>query len=290
MVFNPQFSGAGIIGNPSNSVYHSFEVKFNKRYSWGFTNQTSYTWSKTIGSQTGTRDPRNRNLDRSVETFHRPHVMTSNGTYSMPFGPGRALLADAPGWVQRIVEQWQLGGLMRWSSGGPLTFSSGLSTIDGGSATPHQLGPIPEGKLVKNTDGTLPNYFKGLVSVSGTADPTRARVTTVDTLQSAYSNRAIADANGNIIMINPQPGETGSMGLRTFHGPARFELDMNLVKKVQLTEANSLEFRADVVNVLNHPVFGNPNVSINSSGSFGQISSASNGRRFTLGARFNFGF
>jgi hypothetical protein len=284
LVFNPQFSGAGINGNPSNSTYHSLEVKFNKRLSYGFTNQSSYTWSKTMGSESGGRDPRNRNLDRAVESFHRPHVFTSNGTYSMPFGPGRALLADAPGWVQRIVEQWQLGGLMRWSSGSPLTFSSGLSTVSGG-ATPHQLGPIPEGKLVKNTDGRLPNYFQGLVSI---VDPGRSAVTTVDTLANGYSNRAIADANGNLIMVNPQPGEVGSMGLRTFHGPARFEFDMNLVKRVRIDERRDFELRADVVNVLNHPVFGNPNVSINSSGSFGQISSASAGRRFTLGARLNF--
>jgi hypothetical protein len=55
-----------------------------------------------------------------------------------------------------------------------------------------------------------------------------------------------------------------------------------------------------VVNVLNHPVFGNPNLNINSTGTgtttgtagtnaaFGRILTASGNRRFTIGARLNF--
>jgi hypothetical protein len=62
---------------------------------------------------------------------------------------------------------------------------------------------------------------------------------------------------------------------------------MNMHKRIPIAENREVEFRADVVNVLNHPVFGNPNLNINSA-SFGQISSADPGRRFTLGARFNF--
>ncbi len=54
-----------------------------------------------------------------------------------------------------------------------------------------------------------------------------------------------------------------------------------------IDERRDLELRAGVVNVLNHPIFGNPNVDINSA-NFGQISSAENGRRFTLSARINF--
>ena len=43
----------------------------------------------------------------------------------------------------------------------------------------------------------------------------------------------------------------------------------------------------DVTNVLNHPVFDNPNTDINST-LFGRISKASDRRQFTVGARLNF--
>jgi hypothetical protein len=61
-----------------------------------------------------------------------------------------------------------------------------------------------------------------------------------------------------------------------------------MLKRVRVDENRTLEFRADIVNVLNHPVFDNPNVNINSA-SFGLISATANPpRRFTLGARLNF--
>ena len=290
LVFNPQFQGVGINGNPSNSTYHSLQVQVTKRLSNGLTAQSSYTWSKNLGegATDGTiaaRDPRNRSLDKSVLSFHRTHIITGNGTYALPFGSNRAFLSSGPVWVQRLVEQWQLGAIVRWASGAPLSFTTGGANIwSATSNTPHILGQLPKGKVTTFTDGRLPNYFGDLVQAT---DPGRVGVTTVNTLVNAYDRRAIFDAQGNPLLVNPAPGEVGSLGIRTIEGPSRFQLDMNMHKRIPIAENREFEFRADVVNVLNHPVFGNPNLNINSA-SFGQISSADPGRRFTLGARFNF--
>jgi hypothetical protein len=62
---------------------------------------------------------------------------------------------------------------------------------------------------------------------------------------------------------------------------------MNVLKRVSIAENKEFEFRVDIVNVLNHPVFGNPNVDINNA-AFGTVSTASDARRFTVGARVNF--
>lgn len=62
---------------------------------------------------------------------------------------------------------------------------------------------------------------------------------------------------------------------------------MNLNKRVKIDERRDLEFRADVTNVFNHPVFAVPTTNINSA-NFGLINSAAVGRQFTLGARVNF--
>jgi hypothetical protein len=118
IVTNPQFGsrtfgGAAIIGNLNNSTYHSMQLAVTKRLSQGFTNQTTYTWSRTIG--TSISDPRNRST-KTLENFHRTHDIRSNGTFELPLGPGRPLLANAPGWLSRIVERWQLGGIFSWNS------------------------------------------------------------------------------------------------------------------------------------------------------------------------------
>ena len=276
LVFNPQFQGAGINGNPSSSTYHSLQVQVTKRLSHGFTSQSSYTWSKNLGegATDGTisaRDPRNRALDKSFLSFHRTHILTSYGTYSLPFGPNRAFLNGGPAWVQRLAEQWQAGAILRWSSGAPLGFTTGGANIwSATSNTPHILGELPEGKVTTYTDGRLPTYFTGLTQ---SADPGRAGVTAANTLVTAYNRLAIFDAQGNPVLVNPAPGEVGSLAVRTIEGPARFLFDMNLSKQIRISENRELEFRADVVNVLNHPVFGNPNLNINSA-NFGQIDAA----------------
>jgi hypothetical protein len=118
-------------------------------------------------------------------------------------------------------------------------------------------------------------------------DPARGDVTSTDNLSAAYSRRAIVDGQGNLVLVNPAPGEVGSLGFATIDGPARFQLDMNLQKRFQLDESRSLEFRMDVTNILNHPIFGNPVTDIQSA-TFGQITSASDGRKINLGLRLNF--
>jgi len=294
LVFNPQFAGVGLNGNTGNSNYHSLQVQLVKRLSHGFTNQTAYTWSKALGVSSDdntitTRDPRRENLDKAVLSFHRSHVITSNGTYMLPFGSNQKFLASASGWLERLAGGWQLGGLMRWSSGSPLSITAGgLTNIyQSASNTPNILGVLPEGKVTKQTDGSLPYYFQGLTPGAAGSDPGRALVTGTNTLATAYNRRAVFDAQGKAVLVNPGPGEVGTLGIRIIEGPSRFELDMNLVKRVRIDESRQFEFRMDVVNVLNRPIFGNPNTDINSA-SFGRISSASDGRRFTIGTRLNF--
>ena len=62
-----------------------------------------------------------------------------------------------------------------------------------------------------------------------------------------------------------------------------------LTKTVKLTESKTFTLRADVVNVLNKPQWGNPNTNINGS-TFGRITSVvGNAQRLvTINARVDF--
>src|SRR5262249_835121 len=94
IVANPQYGSASISGNMNNSTYHSMQAAVTKRLSRGFTSQTTYTWSRSLGT-TGNIDPRNRQLNKSLLVTHRTHDIRMNGTWQLPFGPGKTLLNNA---------------------------------------------------------------------------------------------------------------------------------------------------------------------------------------------------
>jgi hypothetical protein len=106
-------------------------------------------------------------------------------------------------------------------------------------------------------------------------------------VNTSSTNFAIQNAGGQIVLQNPVPGTVGSVGRNTITGPNVVGLDVNLIKRVNVTEGKTLEIRVDVVNFLNHPNFGNPTTNIDST-SFGQITSATGSRRFTFNARVSF--
>ena len=103
------------------------------------------------------RDPKNQRLNRAVLGYHRTHALVTNATYELPFGSGRPLLSGAPGWVQRIVEKWQLGGILNLGSGAPFSVTSSVSTMTQATSvsTPDIVGNFPKstGQVVKLTNG-----------------------------------------------------------------------------------------------------------------------------------------
>jgi len=312
VVVNPQYGPVVLQTNPGSSTYHSLNIQVTKRLSHGFTNQVAYTWSRTLGdadidANFEYLDPRNRHLNHTLLGFHRTHDLRSNGTLELPFGPGRKFLAGAPSVVTRLVERWQLGGIFRWGSGAPLTLTSSsqiTATATNASVavtttpnTPMILGNFPKnsGKITPLTTGAGATYFAGFNQID---DPSKGNVTTLQTLQNSFSNKAITDASGNIILANPAPGQVGSLGRQWIQGPSHVGLDANLVKRIRILEGKEFEIRVDAVNILNTPYWNDPTVDINNVNfgrmTAGDITGANNAdtrtgnRRFTLNMRLTF--
>ena len=122
----------------------------------------------------------------------------------LPFGPNRMLLSNTPGWLSRLVQDWQFGGVFFWTSGQPLTVTSGLSTMTNSTTdiTPDLVGSFPKGSgnLTYVSNGI--QYFPGLVQID---DPSKAGVTALNSTVGSFSNKAIADANGSLLLVNPAP-------------------------------------------------------------------------------------
>jgi hypothetical protein len=314
VVANPQYQAVIMATNPGSSTYHSMNLEMTKRLSHGFTNSFAYTWSRALGESDGDgateyQDPRNPHQNHALLGFHRTHDFRSNGTFELPFGPGRKFASNAPGIVSRIVERWQLGGIFHWSSGAPITITASTAettwspipaTVNLGRTanTPLILGSFPKstGQITYTSSGAT--YFDGFKQVT---DPSIGGITALQTLSSSFNNKAIADANGNIILANPAPGTIGTLGRTWLEGPTHANFDVNLVKRIRIAEKKELEIRLDAVNVMNNPSwsFVGGGTDINNA-NFGKLTAADPAggatqagntvanRRFTFNARFNF--
>lgn len=290
---NPQFNSVTLFSNPGSSTYHSLQVQLTKRLSHGVTSSTSYTWSRALGENdtdgatVNYIDPNHRSLNKDLLSYHRTNILTTSGTLELPFGPNNRFVSGGPGFIERLVERWQLGGILNWSSGAPLNVTAPVSTITQLTAlsTPNIVGSFPKsiGSVTKVANGVT--YFSGFQQIT---DPAITSVSALNGLSGSFSNKAITDASGKPVLVNPQAGQIGTLGLTPVQGPSFAELDMNLIKRVKIAETRELEFRLDAVNVLNHPNFDNPTLNIDST-SFGRITSSTPpNRRFVINARLNF--
>jgi hypothetical protein len=294
---NPQYAAVSMLDNLGNSTYHSLQLQFTKRLTNGFTNTTTWTWSKAMGeSDTDTgatyRDPTRRYLEKSLLGYDRTHQITSNGSYELPFGTGHFLLGNAAGWVQNAVGKWQLGGIMNFITGQPMSFTTGNGTISTTGSAADVVGPLPRdiGSVTKIANGVT--YFNGYSIVT---DPGLSQVspactalpTACNGMVSGYTNKGIQAPNGQLVLANAPPGGLGTLGWNTVKGPRTLNFDMDLIKRFKIHENQEFEFRLDAINILNHPNFGTPTMSINSS-NFGRISTAAPGRSFVVNTRVNF--
>ena len=150
--------------------------------------------------------------------------------------------------------------------------------------TPTLVGVLPKntGGVKRVADGVI--YFGDLKQ---TADPAIANLTSLQSLRAASTLKAITDASGKIIAVNPEPGTLGSLSQTYMEGPGAFRLDANVIKRVRVRENKELLIRGDFINLLNSPQFDNPNTDINSI-DFGRITTAGGERIIVLSMRLNF--
>jgi hypothetical protein len=147
------------------------------------------------------------------------------------------------------------------------------------------VGVLPEdlGKVEKGD--RIVQYFSGLTAKAAPLP----NFGTDPTLPGRFTNQAIYDSAGNIVLQNPQPGTTGNTATNFpgLTGPSNLGLDVSLGKKFAISESRSFEIRADAINALNRPVWGNPNTNINGA-TFGRITTAGGARTITFTARGDF--
>src|SRR5262245_12138707 len=219
---NPQFATVNYYDNSFSSNYHSLQVQGTKRLSHGLTNQFTYTFSKAIDISDGDgiyapRDLNNANLDKCRAGFDRTHVITSTGTYELPFGANRLFLANAPAWAEHIIGRWSMGAIFSLSSGSPLTITGNNGALSNvGASNVTILGEFPTIKMTPLAAGF--QYFSGIqANVADTNVP-------AGTHASSFTNKVVLDSSGNVLFRNADAGSVGNLGKNTFTGPGSIGL------------------------------------------------------------------
>jgi hypothetical protein len=146
----PNIAAIRTSSNDTSSIYHSLQVRFEKRFSAGWTMLNSYTYSHTIGiteedeTSGGSPEPQNTynlHAERGNVAPDFRHQFTSAWSYELPFGPGnRFLNGDGP--LRWIAAGWQLNGIIALYSGQSFTplLSFDATNTGSGGARPDLVG------------------------------------------------------------------------------------------------------------------------------------------------------
>jgi hypothetical protein len=235
---NPNFANIRYKVSDAQSFYNAFQLSVLSRVSRGFQAQLSYTLAKSVDDQSSslgrnefangqarTVDPYNKKLNRGLSDFDVRHNLSFSYSFELPFGPGRALAANAQGLARVILEGWQFNGIFSALSGIPV---SPIFTFD------------------QDRDATTDNEQRPNLKAGVT------RIPQVNRLQ-------LFDPN---LFELPAVGSRGTLGRNVISGPGLVTFDPALVKFFYLNSerTRSVQFRAEFFNVFNHANFAIPTV------------------------------
>ena len=262
-----QFAANAIVTSVGSSSYNGMLLSLRKRFSRGLEFDFNYTLSHSIDNQSSVSntvfgglvcDARNLRLCRGNSDFDIRHLINANGIYELPFGRGRWLGGNAPGWLNAFIGGWQVSGILGARSGLPFSTATGsfpISLALGGAA----------------------------VINKGDANALRQRIhddSASGTIQFFADPRKVFDSDNptNGVLRYPGHGEIG--GRNILRGPRFWNVDTALLKSFPMpwSETHKLIFRWESYNVFNHNVFALPNVDI-SLPDFGQITGSSSAPR-----------
>jgi hypothetical protein len=262
----PQFNGANAATSEppaANSYYHALQLKWEKRFSRGLTFLGHYTWSKMIddasigsgnyswlGGNTNLQSPLNRKLEKSLSAHDIPHRAVLTGTYSLPFGKGRAIGGASNRLLDAVIGGWEVTGFLTLQSGNPLQVTQSGGTLWDGTQRPNLVGhPSTSGPVVSRLNG----YFN----------------------EAAFT-RPPEDVFGT------------APRYLNYRGPGIKTLDAALLKSWKTKETHRIEFRLEAQNATNTPIFSDPSTAYGAS-NFGQITSTKIGARLVqLGFKYYF--
>lgn len=253
---DPRFGSVLEVQNNGISSYHGLSASLSRRFSHGFSGTLNYNYSHSLDDVSNgglypynlnnagnsfriQMDPNNlKRLNYGNSDYDFRHSLSANYVYDLPFKMSNHLVND-------VIGGWSIAGTFFFKSGEPFSAynsqarSRNLVNSTGGAV----LADFTGGSRTCSNSSTLcplPTQFTYFGATTG--DPFRAR---------------------------NQP-DFGTFGRNTFRGPYFFDTDFSIEKAIKIRENMVFTIGASAYNVLNHPNFDNPHLSVSTAGTFGQ--------------------
>ncbi len=270
-----------------NSIYNSLQAKLEKRYSNGVSFLASYTWSHSIdNAQSDLADNQDYGYrapgilpikdEMRNSAFDVRNRFAFNGNYQLPFGYGRKHL-NRKGIADILAGGWSATLVFQAQTGNPFTIYSDISTANGlDNAPPIVTGdPGAGGGNAANNNGLPPGY----------TCPAKVRTPTQWYNPCAFVN-PLPGSDITTPVTDPATVLKYAGGpLLAVYGPGYARVNMSVFKNFATFRNQTVQFRADVFNLLNSPWFAVPSYS-NDSAYGGQITSTRPVANFTPDPRF----
>ena len=117
-------------GNRASSTYNALQTSLEKRLSRNFSAGLNYTYSSFIDTASETFNPSNAEVavaqdsfnlegDRALSSFDRPHRLSGNFVYELPF------FRSQKGFAGRVLGGFQINSFFTIQSGAPFTVLNG---------------------------------------------------------------------------------------------------------------------------------------------------------------------
>jgi hypothetical protein len=254
---NPTLANTWTWFSLGNSNYNALQVDANHRFSHGVRLRGVYTWSKALDNGDSLNattsanapalasNPFNLQADYGLAGYDVRHIGVISAIYALPFGRGQALASDLGGWGNALVSGWSVNSIVTLQDGFPFTPQLSYNPANNGD-TRNPVRPF------RNPDFTGPVIL---------GNPNQW-------------------FNPNAFLQPPaNSGFYGDLGRDTFIGPGLATWDFSALKETSIHERLSLQFRAEIFNLLNRANFNTPNLIVFTpsgvSGTAGAITSTS---------------
>jgi len=239
----------------SSTNYNGLQAQLNNRGLHDVQFGLVYTFSRVMDVADNSiygspifQDPAYYGRNYAPAGYDRPNNLEGWVILHSPFGRNEHFLQR--GVMGYVLGGWQLNTTVSKLSGTPMTISASGTSLNapGSSQTADQV--------------------KGQVAIYGVHSP----------------NHVYFDKSAYAPVTAVRYGTSGRNSLR---GPGSFQMDASLYRTFPLWKSLDFRFAAEAFDVTNTPTFNNPSTSI-TSGSFGQVTSASVNRTLRLSGRLQF--
>lgn len=259
-------------GNEAESIYNAMQVSLEKRLSRGFSAGLNYTYSSFIDTASETfnpsnaevavaQDPFNLENDRARSSFDRPHRLSGNFVYELPF------FQSQQGFVGRLLGGFQINSFFTVQSGAPFTVLNGSD---------------PAGVL-SGIDGLVGNAIRPNLNTS-----LNLSSMTIPEIRAQCGTPTPTNACPALFSITTAAQRVGNAGRNILRAQRLANVDFGVIKNTRIAENIRFQLRADMFNVFNTRNFGVPEGRVNAPSFLNQWATNGGNRRIILGARLVF--